>query len=102
MFGGPPLLGFPAVVIGPDDLVQKVLTPKNHVQRDLRVVHFVPVQMEIERPLRREYSPGFLKPWSQECPVISKAVVVTQQLLQSQVVQAATKSASCALAPGTG
>ena len=48
VLSGPALCRFCAVVVGPNDLVDKTIAPKNHVAHDLGVVNFTPIEVQVE------------------------------------------------------
>ena len=48
MLGGPAAGGFAAEVVGPDQLVEEAVPPEQCVERDLGVVRFAVVQVQIE------------------------------------------------------
>ena len=52
MFGRPAVLGPPAVVIRPDDLVQEAVATEDGVQQHLAVVHFAIVDVEVQAAVR--------------------------------------------------
>ena len=76
MLGGPAVLRPPAVVVGPDDLVEKALASEDLVEKDLAVVRLAVIDMEVEGPVRGEESVGFLQSRNDEPHVIVEDVAV--------------------------
>src|SRR5690606_38095734 len=69
-----------AVVVGPDDLVEKALAAEERVEENLGVVRLAIVEMQIERAVVGEQPPRLLEARLEELPVVLEAVVVAQDV----------------------
>jgi hypothetical protein len=65
-----------AVVVGPDDLVEEALTTEELVQEHLRVVGLAVVEMEVERPRRRQHPPELAKARLEKAEIVVERVLV--------------------------
>ena len=100
VLGRPAARGLRAVVVCPNQLVNEVLTPKNHVAHDLHVVHFAPIQVQVQSAVLREQTVRLLNARGQERPVVLEGIVVTRQGLQGARVALALKPGAVALLGG--
>ena len=84
----PPRLG--AVVVGPDELVEKALAAEQGVEHDLGVVRLSVVEMQVERAVVGQQSPRLAQPRLEKVPVVAPPVVVAAQVTaQARVARAA-------------
>ena len=100
VLGRPAARGLRAVVVCPNQLVNEVLTPKNHVAHDFHVVHFAPIQVQIQGAVLREQTVRLLNARGQERPVVLEGVIVTRQGLQGAGVVLALEPGAVALLGG--
>ena len=100
VLGRPAARGLRAVVVRPNQLVNEVLTPKNHVAHNLHVVHFAPIQVQVQGAVLREQAVRLLNARGQERPVVLEGVVVARQGLQGARVALALEPGAVALLGG--
>ena len=74
MLGRPAPLGSAAVVVGPDDLVEKTLPAEDAVQQHLAVVRLAVVDVEEERARAGEHPVGLLKARREEGQVVAEVI----------------------------
>ena len=75
MLGGPPARGAPAVVVGPDDLVEEAVAPEDAVEQHLAVVHLAVVDVEVEGAVGGEDAVGLAQPRLEEGEVVVEGIV---------------------------
>ena len=76
MLGGPAALGAPAVVVGPDDLVEEAVAPEDLVEQQLAVVGLAVVDVEVQRALAREQPVRLEQARLEEREVVIEGVAV--------------------------
>src|SRR5512133_2465947 len=74
MLGRPAVLGTAAVVIRPDDHVQKAIPPENGVKQDLTVMHLAVINVEVQAAGRFEQAVSLIKAWFEERQVVVKDI----------------------------
>jgi hypothetical protein len=82
VLGRPPPARLGAVVIGPDDLIEKRVTPEQLVEQQLAVMGLAVVDVEVERPVRGQQLADAGQARLQEAEVVAERVVVTQRAQQ--------------------
>ena len=97
MLGGPAPLGARAVVVGPDDLVEKAVAPEDLVEQQLAVVGLAVVDVEVERALRRQQPAGLLQARGEERQVVLEAVAIGGFGEQPGLVAATLKARALAV-----
>ena len=78
VLGRPAAPRAPAVVVGPDDLVQEAAAAEDLVEQQLAVVRLAVVDVEVERALLAEQAVGVLQPRGEEREVVVEAVAVAR------------------------
>ncbi len=76
VLAGPLALALAAIVIGPDDFVEKVVSSEKPIQHDLGIVSFSVVKVQINGAGCFQDSLCLLEPRVKKVPVISEGVVV--------------------------
>jgi hypothetical protein len=66
VLGRPAALGAPAVVVGPDDLVEEAAPAEELVEQDLDVVGLARVEVHVERAVVGQQPAGVLQARAQE------------------------------------
>ena len=97
MLGRPAALGARAVVVGPDDLVEKALAPEDLIEQQLAVVGLAVVDVEVERARAGEQPAGLLEARREEGEVVVEVVAVGGLGEQLRPVAAALKADALAV-----
>ena len=79
MLCGPAAARLGAVVVGPDQLVEERVAPEQLVEQQLAVVGLAVVDVEVERPMRREQLARARQPRLEEPEVVGERVVVAER-----------------------
>ena len=96
VLGRPPPAGARAVVIRPDDLVEKALAAEDLVQQQPAVVGLAVVDVEVQRSLAREQPVGLQQARVQEREIVVERVPIGGLGEQTRGVAAALKSGAIA------
>ena len=102
MLGRPAFACARAVVICPDDLVDKAFTPEDLIQKDLAVMHFAVINMEIQAAVGRQDPIGFFQARGDKGDEIVKFVRITAFAQDLCFITAALKSDSVAFLGANG
>ena len=86
VLGGPTFFRLGAIVIGPDDLIEKTLTAKKSVQHDLRVMCLSIIQVQIESAVVGQQAPGLTQSGLEKTPVVIETIVVTHEITAGALI----------------
>jgi len=102
VLGRPAAARLGAVVVGPDELVEKALAPEQLVEQQLAVVRLAVVDVEVQRALRGEQPAHLAQARLEEAEVVVEVVAVGRLLEESRGVAAAAEAGAVAVRVGDG
>jgi hypothetical protein len=76
VFRRPTRFGFSTVVVGPDDFVEKTLTPEHSVKEHFCVVHFSIIEVKVQSAVVSQQPPCFFKPRGEKAPVLCEVIII--------------------------
>ncbi len=100
MLGRPAPSRARAVVVGPDDLVQKAVATEELVEQQPAVVGLAVVDVEVQRARAREQPAGFVQAWGEKREVVVERVAIGGLRQQACLVATALKPGAIAVGVG--
>src|SRR5690606_14623327 len=80
------------IVICPDELIEKAVSAEHGVEKNLCIVGFAIVQVQVERAVVSEQSPCLDQAWLKEPPVVLKPVIVGHEIPAETLIADALES----------
>jgi hypothetical protein len=100
---GRPFFGrTPAVIVGPDDLVEKALPAEDLIQHDLAVMHLAVIDVEVQAAVRLEHPVSLLHARGEEGQEIVKVIGVTLRTELDRLVALALEAHPVAVRAALG